>query len=260
MLDHEYATMRRVEDGHWWYRTLRTRVRLDLEKHLSKSSAQVLDAGCGTGGMLAHIRSAGRRGWELAGIDLSPLAVACCQERGLLNVQAADASTLPFADAQFDAVMSLDVLVCEGLDDMRAISECARVTRPGGLTVINCAAYDVLRGGHDRAVRGVRRYTPKRVRKLLEAQGLQVLELHAWNAWAFLPVLVWRILSRFRNPQTPDASRSDLFRLPDWMESILARVASLDFCICRWLHFPLGTSIYAVAMKPPTRPDVESPA
>lgn len=60
MLEHEYDTMRRVEDTHWWYRTLRQRVLRDLKRALrGRDTARILDDGCGTGGMLAYLKEKG---------------------------------------------------------------------------------------------------------------------------------------------------------------------------------------------------------
>ena len=60
----EYERMHAVEDRMWWYRGLRTLARFLLVRALSRSAAEgpVLDAGCGTGGMLALLggETAGR--------------------------------------------------------------------------------------------------------------------------------------------------------------------------------------------------------
>ena len=50
----EYALMDAVEDHMWWYRALRRRL-LDA---LAGVHGTVLDAGCGTGGLLARFRIA----------------------------------------------------------------------------------------------------------------------------------------------------------------------------------------------------------
>ena len=50
----EYEQMHAVEDRMWWYRGLRTLAAGQLARALSSAPAggPVLDAGCGTGGML----------------------------------------------------------------------------------------------------------------------------------------------------------------------------------------------------------------
>lgn len=257
MLDHEYATMRRVEDAHWWYRTLRARVAADLEQAAAADGDNnvpftILDAGCGTGGMLSWLRKKGRASWRLAGVDFSPLAVRFCQERGLESVREGDAGALPFQDESFDAVLSLDVLYCGGVEEKAAAAECHRVLRPGGVALVNCAAYDCLRGSHDTAVGGARRYSPGRLRAVLEGAGFQVARLHAWNAWIFVPIAIWRQFSRLlASRSAPDETKGDLFQLPAWANRCLIRLAAIDMALCRWFRCPLGTSLYAVAVKPP---------
>ena len=53
----EYERMHEVEDRMWWYRGLRTLVAELLTRALSRAAAAgpVLDAGCGTGGMLLKL-------------------------------------------------------------------------------------------------------------------------------------------------------------------------------------------------------------
>ena len=53
----EYERMHAVEDRMWWYRGLRKLARGLLEQALNRSAATgpVLDAGCGTGGMLVAL-------------------------------------------------------------------------------------------------------------------------------------------------------------------------------------------------------------
>jgi len=244
----EYATMRRVEDTHWWYRTLRRRVTSDLRHWLAAESAAatILDAGCGTGGMLEWLGRWGDPRWQLHAVDISPVAVAMCRARGLSRVHEGDVAALPYATQTFDAVLSLDVLYGGAVDEAAAVRECHRVLRPGGVALFNCAAYECLRGRHDMAVGGARRYTPGRLRAVLEDAGFHVVMIHGWNAWAFMPTAVWRRLSR---GGPAESARSDLFQAPAWLDRCVGAVAAADMALCRWLRHPVGTSLYAVALK-----------
>ena len=49
----EYARMDAAEDSMWWYRALHRR----LVRELAGVHGTVLDAGCGTGGLLARLRA-----------------------------------------------------------------------------------------------------------------------------------------------------------------------------------------------------------
>src|SRR5689334_21246513 len=108
MQDSEYDTLRQVEDTYWWYLALREHVVSVFQSALlHNDSAIILDAGCGTGGMLHHLRSA-NPGWELHGLDFSALALAHAKKRGFDHLIEASVDAIPSPDACFDAIVSLD--------------------------------------------------------------------------------------------------------------------------------------------------------
>ena len=96
----------------------------------------VLDAGCGTGGSGAALRSAGFT--NIVGIDLSHESLARARTggayRSLIRVDLMRA--LPFADDRFEAVVSVGVFthVTYG---RQLLTEFLRVVRPGGSIVFS---------------------------------------------------------------------------------------------------------------------------
>jgi ubiquinone/menaquinone biosynthesis C-methylase UbiE len=92
---------------------------------------RVLEVGCGTGLILGRLAQSAQDAW---GIDLSPKMLQVARDRGLQVVQSS-ATQLPFADASFDTVCSFKVLP-HVPDIAGALSEIARVTRPGGAMVL----------------------------------------------------------------------------------------------------------------------------
>ncbi|MDQ3881160.1 MAG: methyltransferase domain-containing protein [Chloroflexota bacterium] len=109
-----------------------TEVALDaLERMLGPGAGRCLDLGCGTGIAFAPLS---RLGWSIVGVDVSADQLRVAQPNaeafGAELVQA-DAASLPFADASFDAVAS--VLTHTDVEDLPAVVvEAARVLRPGG--------------------------------------------------------------------------------------------------------------------------------
>jgi SAM-dependent methyltransferase len=232
----EYETMRTCEDRHWWYAVLRDLVCTELRRRVPVGAA-VLDAGCGTGGMLARLNL-----WNNAGIDYSPVAVRHCQNRALSNVQQASINALPFADASFAAVLCLDVLYHEDVEPDQALMELLRVLRPGGVLIFNHAALDILRGTHDTAVGGKRRCTAGQMHETLERLGVTLDVMHYWNAWLFLPLMLHRHLAA--------SIASDLEMPAAWFNALLARIGRWDAWFCRTLRLPFGSSLFVVAHKP----------
>jgi ubiquinone/menaquinone biosynthesis C-methylase UbiE len=87
----------------------------------------VLEVGCGTGLVLSRLSQFAH---SASGVDLSPGMLEKARERGLA-VREASATALPFADASFDVTCSFKVLAHIPEVEL-ALSEMARVTRPGG--------------------------------------------------------------------------------------------------------------------------------
>ncbi len=266
MNDYEYRIMREVEDSFWWYVTLHRAVVAEVQGAMAgRARGRVLDAGCGTGGMLERLRQT-EPGWSCSGLDFSEGALAHARARGLVELRQGSVDALPYADESFDVVVSLDVLYFAGVDEARAMKEFYRVLKPGGVLVLNLPAFEVLRGEHDAAVHGVRRYTPARVRQMLSACALENQRTWCWNLWLFLPVLCWRWLSRWRlaartRMAGEETAKSDLTMPPGPVNALLKAMARLDFALCRWIRAPLGTSVFSVGRKPESRrpdPDVEN--
>lgn len=247
MLPTEYHILRANEDSHWWYRVLHQQVASVLRQHLS-SFASLLDAGCGTGGMLAYLKQH-FPSFNPIGIDDSPIALNHCLARGLAPIQKASLHDLPFPSASFDAVLCLDVLYHQNVNPNSAMREITRVLKPNGLLILNLPAFTCLAGSHDHSVAGARRFNLSVTRSLLDQNNLHTLQSHYWNAWLFFPLLIWRTFTRL-SLQSDSPARSDLRSLPPKLNRCLAQLASLDAALCRRWHLPFGSSLFVVASKP----------
>ena len=117
---------------------------------LGEGRGTLIDVGCGTG---SYAIGLGARGWEVTGVDASADMLRRAEQKGVRTV-CADAAALPFADASFDAAVS--VFIHTDVDDFSTVArEIARVLRPGArfayLGAHPCfvgphAIYDVDRG------------------------------------------------------------------------------------------------------------------
>jgi ubiquinone/menaquinone biosynthesis C-methylase UbiE len=97
---------------------------------------RVLEIGCGTGNVTTRVKRA-EPGVDVVGTDPDPLALARAERktRGMTGIrfERAYAQALPFADGEFDRVLSSMML--HHLDDdvkAGAADEIHRVVRPGG--------------------------------------------------------------------------------------------------------------------------------
>jgi len=108
---------------------------------------RVLDVGSGPANQVFEMSPVvGDRG-RIDGVDAAESAIEIARQRcsGLNNVnfQLGEASSLPFDDATFDAVMSSQVF--EYLDDVpTALAEMFRVLKPGGRVLIHDSEWGAL--------------------------------------------------------------------------------------------------------------------
>jgi hypothetical protein len=79
----EYHKMATVEDEMWYYHVLRRHMWSYLKPHLRTEAVKVLDAGCGTGGLIRYLH-AKEPTWHLTGVDVSPVACELARRRGCL--------------------------------------------------------------------------------------------------------------------------------------------------------------------------------
>lgn len=93
---------------------------------------RVLDVGCGSGGFLKHLETAG---WATFGVEPSESAVSAAHAARLENVRCGELPDAGLPDSSFDAVRFWHVL--EHIEEPRAaLEEARRLLRPGGsLTV-----------------------------------------------------------------------------------------------------------------------------
>jgi len=127
----EFASEERLEKRNAIYRQLIEGD--DAEELLFKSVAEtapsrVLEVGCGAGALSARVQR--ELGADVVAIDASERMVDLTRERGV-DARVADVLALPFEAESFDCVAAGWVLY-HVADRERAISECARVLRPGG--------------------------------------------------------------------------------------------------------------------------------
>lgn len=245
----EYGKHFELERGHWWFRGRRAAAFGILGRAAAAGARtdRILDAGCGTGINLAEL---GKRGTAF-GCDLSEDALDFCRQRGLARLARADVRRLPYRPASFDLVTLFDVLYHKEIpDDAEVLRGIRDVLRDGGLFLMTDSALKSLRGPHDAAMRGARRYDRKTLRAKLEAAGFEVVRLTYFFFLTFPAVYAKRRLGRWRAARHPDeAPRSDLAQAPRFVNAALAFLLKGEAAWAARRNLPIGSSILALARK-----------
>ena len=233
----EYALMDAAEDRMWWYRALHRR----LIGALAGVHGTVLDAGCGTGGLLARLRIECPH-LRAIGVEWSVAAACRAADKSGAPVVRGSVNALPFADACFDAALAADVLCHGAVEPMVALVDLRRVLRPGGRLVVNMPAYAWLLSTHDRRVHNVRRCTARQLSDMLCEAGFVRVRAHYWNS-LLLPVMVAQ-----RKLFAHQAASSDVAPFPPSLDAMFHAMTELErrlpFCL------PAGGSVLATAERP----------
>jgi SAM-dependent methyltransferase len=235
----------------WWFAAMHANLLLFHRMAGAATASPLLDAGCGTGGLLARLAAAYPRSAAI-GLDADHYACARARTKSDRSVCVASVNAMPFASAAFGAIFSADVLCHAGVDERVALAQFHRCLDERGVLVLNLPAYQWMMSGHDAAVHNVRRYTREGVARLLRAAGFRLVFASYWNTLLFPIMIVTRKLLPAGN-----AVASDVRLYPAPVETLCRAAMSLERALLRRrLRLPFGGSLIAVAAKEtlPTEP------
>lgn len=239
----EYAIMAKVEDTHWWYRSLRGVIQLHKQRYIPKDSLRILDISCGTGANMQLLKQKS----TVFGIDISDEAIRFSSMRDLSGLSQANAMSLPFTENCFDLCTLMDLLSHRTVNDKcTPLKEAWRVLKPGGYIFINVPAYASLASSHDHAVHTDHRFVRSEIHALLLESGFEPVHLTYWNTLLFPAVALVRLLRKKSNQEESDLSgyKSSI------ATKILECILGFERQLMRLAPLPFGLSIFAVGRKP----------
>ena len=240
----EYEHMHAVEDRMWWYRGLRRLAADQLARALSRTNARgpVLDAGCGTGGMLRVLGPA-IAGRPTVGLEYDPVAAGMAKAKADRPVVSGSVDEMPLGNETLGGYVSLDVLCHANVEPERALKEAHRCLGPGAIAIFNLPAYSWMLSAHDRRVHNARRFTRGEARALIAAPGFRILRASYWNTLLFPLMLIHRLIER-------GDAESDVRDYPRWLDAIFSTALAIErAAIGAGLSLPFGGSLMIVAVR-----------
>jgi len=247
----EFDNIARAERDFWWYRGMREILfrLLDAQSSYSQSpgeGASVLEAGCGTGHLSKALEQ--RYRWCVTPLDLGREGLEYARGYGLARMVQGDITALPFAAEAFDGVVSMDVLVhLRRGEEAYALSEFARVLKPGGLLVLRAGALDALRSRHSEFVGERQRFTRAGLIRSATEAGFSVERATYLNS---LLTPVGLLKFRLWEPLTRAPLASGVAEVPAWLDRLLYLPLRAE---AAWIghggSFPIGQSLLLLGRK-----------
>lgn len=239
----EYERMHALEGRLWWYRGLHGLIVDQVGKMAHDSARPLLDAGCGTGGLLAAL---GRQRTCPArlGLEYDADAAALAAEKGKAGIVVGSVTALPFGSGTLGGIVSADVLPHRLVDPQQALEEARRCLEAGGFLILNLPAYQWMFSAHDRHVHSARRFTRRQAIGLAEDAGFRVRRATYWNCILFPLMAARRMLTR------RGAGGSDVKPFPAPVDWLFGAIVGLERRLIGWgLSLPFGGSVLLVAQK-----------
>ncbi len=239
----EYERLAAVEERGWWFRGLHANlIRAWQRRAAPASDAILLDAGCGTGGLLTRLAEAAPSARRY-GLEFDPGAAATARDKSGAMLVVGSVLAPPLAPQSCDAIFSADVLCHRGVEPAEALAALAPCLKPRGLLLLSLPAYRWLFSGHDRAVDNVRRFGAGEIRTLLRAAGFVEIRIDYWNSLLFPLMVAQRVLHR--------GAESDVELLPPLVEWLFGAILRCELALAAGgLRLPFGGSILATAVRP----------
>ena len=244
----EYEALFEVEDRHWWFVALRREIALALRRHArAAAGGGWLDAGCGTGGLLANLGT-GAPAFRV-GLDASLQGILLARSRRRADLAAGSVGALPFRSAAFSLITSIDVLCHRDVEEAPALSEMHRCLQPGGVLILQVPAFSWLFGRHDRAVWTNRRFRRGEVERLLEQAGFRVRESFYRMSLLFPAAALRRLWTR--RLRSDENVRSDVRASSAGENALFGAAARLESALAALgPRLPFGLSVFCVAQRP----------
>lgn len=246
---YEYDTMAKCERDLWWFKSLHKNTLKHIKKFIPEiKNPAILDAGCGTGGLMEFLRINGFK--NIVGFDLSEDAIEYAKNKGA-NVRIGNIleCSKAYTHESFDVVISNDILtVLPFSTDTLALQNLVSLVKPGGIIILNLAAGKEFSGTHDIAVNMTKRYTQSEI-MLLCSNYAEVLYISHWPFFLSPLIFIIRFFQRlkFRLYNNNHKLLSDVKMIPKPLNHLFFLITSLEFLIP--FSKPWGSSIFFILRK-----------
>jgi SAM-dependent methyltransferase len=247
----EYQAMFDTEEKLWWYKILHEKVLTFIRSQQLPKDIKILDAGCGTGGLMAFLRNNGYN--HCKGFDFSEDAVSLAGSRGF-DVSRIDITKISefFTGQTFDIIICNDVLYQFEDDEISGIFQglFSKLSSDGFL-ISNNNAFEVFSGTHDIAVGSKKRFRLDDFISYSKTSGVFGIHNHTyWSLFLSPLILLIRSIQRLQirlKLADFDNIKSDVEMPSPFINSILYNIVKFEEKLFK--RAPFGSSLFLILKK-----------
>jgi SAM-dependent methyltransferase len=235
-----YQQMIAVEKTHWWFVARRKLLDRAIGQLSLPESAEIFEAGCGTGGNLAMLARHG----QVYAMELDETARLFASDLQLGEVQPGCLpDDLPFPDRKFDLIVLLDVL--EHLEeDTASLQALATKLKASGWLLVTVPAYAWLWSKQDELLHHKRRYVLPNLEQVVRAAGYKVHFVSYFNFVLFPLIAGVRRLQGLLGKGGNETNMP-----PKLINQMLTFLFAFESHVIGRLSLPFGVSILLLAQK-----------
>jgi ubiquinone/menaquinone biosynthesis C-methylase UbiE len=244
----EFYKIQELEHEHWWYRSLHELTLKNIIKHFDNKNIKIIDACCGTGGLLEFLSLNGYNNTE--GFDISEPGINIAKQKKL-NVINADLKYISdyYNDNYADVIICNDALYFfNSIDQKVIINKMNNILKPDGILILNLPALKAFAGVHDIIVNITKRINKREFKNLIVNSQFSILNSIYWPFILSIPIWVKRFIQRIKMKFNKNLIiKSDLKKEPYLLNKLLYLIASFENKHYSWK--PFGSSLFIVLHK-----------
>ena len=246
-----YDKLYEVGEKHWYHDACRKLVDVYLKKIKEELpyDLNILDVGCGTGGMLGVLHKYG----NVTGLEVSEYAINLCRKKypeiNIINESANNLRML-FKKETFDVIAFFNVLYHKDIeDDAGILKDAYTILKPFGYVILYEPAFKCLYRQNDRICHGVRRYSRNDIRRAMDIVGFNLVANTYFNSVSFFPVLILKWIELFENYNK--GKEITELKLPSKIVNyVMMKIMSFERLWIRlFKDVPFGTSVFSIVRK-----------
>jgi len=241
--EQEYRVVESVQDVHWWFQG-RKRLISHFLKSAVKGKSSYIEIGCGTGYLLDILH--GFPGIAVSGIDMHEKSIEIAKKR-CASARIFKATVEELGEEVFDTIGIFDVL--EHIEnDQDVIKQLSKHLKTGGYMLVTIPQHQWLFSDADQAAGHFRRYSRKKIRRLLVDAGFKVIFATSFVSFPLPAMWFKRVFQRSTSDNV--FSWEEELKVGRVANGVLNMTSVLEYLLIRLrVSFPVGGSLFLLCRK-----------